>query len=105
VANSSELSPEETTKLRQGFTSAGELSGKLEIFAYCDDIGEAEWNAILSQRRANSVAKAVASIQPDLQIETKGFGSQDPVVPNTNWPARAQNRRAEVLVCAPEAAK
>ncbi len=99
TANSSELAPEEISRLREGFTRAGELKGKLEISAYCDDIGAAEWNVILSQRRANTVAKAVASIQPDLQLETKGLGSDNPVLPNKSWKARAENRRAEVRVC------
>jgi outer membrane protein OmpA-like peptidoglycan-associated protein len=105
VANSAELLPDEIAALREGFTQAGELSGKLEIFAYCDDIGAAKWNSILSQRRANAVAKMVTSIQPDLQLETRGFGSQDPVVPNRTWKARAKNRRAEVRVCSPQLAK
>lgn len=101
VANSSEVAPDELTKLRESFTRAGELKGKLEIFAYCDDIGAADWNLVLSRQRANDVAKAVASIQPQLQLETRGFGSNDPIVPNESWKARAQNRRAEVRICAP----
>jgi outer membrane protein OmpA-like peptidoglycan-associated protein len=101
VANSSELAPDEVTKLRESFTRAGELTGKLEIFAYCDDIGAADWNLVLSRQRANEVAKAVASIQPDLRLETRGFGSNDPMVPNVTWKARAENRRAEVRLCAP----
>lgn len=100
TANSSELSPDEISQLRESFKQAGELSGKLEISAYCDDIGAANWNAILSQRRANSVAKTLASIQSDLQLESKGLGSDNPVVPNDTWKARAENRRAEVRVCA-----
>ena len=102
TANSSELSPEEVANLRKSFSGAGELSGKLKISAYCDDIGAANWNVILSQRRANAVAKAIASIQPDLQLETKGLGSDDPIVPNRTWKARAQNRRAEVRICGPK---
>lgn len=100
IANSSELAPGDITRLRESFSRAGELSGKIEISAYCDDIGAANWNVILSQRRANAVAKAVASIQPDLQLETKGFGSDNPQLPNSTWKARAENRRAEVRICA-----
>lgn len=92
--------PEEIAKLQQGLSSADHAAGKFEVFAYCDDIGEPKWNFILSRRRADVVAKIIASSHPDLQLQTKGFGSEQPAVPNTTWKARAQNRRAEVLTCA-----
>ncbi len=97
--NSAELAPEETTSLQQTLPADRSTVRKVEVLGYCDDIGEAKWNFILSRQRAQTVAKLVAAAFPETPLETAGRGSLDPVGSNQTNKGRAMNRRAVVEVC------
>jgi len=99
--NSAEIAPEESASLQQTLPTDRSTVRKVEVRGYCDDIGEAKWNFILSRQRAQAVAKLVASSFPETPLETEGRGSLDPVGSNKTNKGRAMNRRAMVEVCGP----
>ena len=96
--NSAELAPEEISSL-QHISPGDSTVKKVEVLGYCDDIGEAKWNFILSRKRAESAAKVVAASYPSTPLKTEGLGSLDPVGSNKTNKGRALNRRAVVEVC------
>ena len=110
--------PEEGLKLRELFpvnsyevTAAGmaevdEISkdlaghqGTLTIEGNTDSTGSAKYNMMLSEKRAKAVADEFRRKLEGEKIEivSKGFGEENPLVPNTTPEAKAQNRRVEVF--------
>lgn len=110
--------PEEGLKLRELFdlnsfeiTDAGkaevaEISkdlaghkGTLSIEGNTDSSGSAAYNLKLSEKRAETVANEFRKelTGEEIEIVSKGFGEENPLVPNTSSEARAQNRRVEVF--------
>jgi len=72
---------------------------RLEIIGHTDDIGEANSNLILSQKRAKSCYTYILS-QGVLE-ERVGYGASgenNPIVPNDSKDNRALNRRVEFLL-------
>ena len=72
------------------------------IEGHTDSVGGEEYNIQLSQRRADSVRKALLDkgIGAD-RIATKGYGKRFPVASNKNAAGRQFNRRVEVVVLNP----
>ena len=71
---------------------------KVRIEGHTDDTGKADHNQKLSDARAASVkAYLVAAGIAAARLETKGFGSTKPAVPNSSDMARAANRRVELV--------
>lgn len=61
--------------------------------------GDPNYNVKLGQRRADAVAKALASEGVDSsRISTVSKGENDPAVPNTSSANREQNRRAVFVI-------
>lgn len=110
--------PEEGLKLRELFsvnsyevTAAGlaeidEISqvleghqGTLTIEGNTDSTGAAKYNMMLSEKRAEAVANEFKTRLEgeEIEIVSKGFGEENPLVPNTTPEAKAQNRRVEVF--------
>ncbi|AZV47048.1 thrombospondin [Nautilia sp. PV-1] len=72
---------------------------KIEVAGYTDNIGSAEYNLKLSQKRAEAVKKILVNvygINPQ-RIVAKGYGEAYPLVPNTTETNRALNRRVEIV--------
>lgn len=74
---------------------------KVGVGGHTDSLGTAARNRALSQQRAAAVAAVVTAARPDLVLTVKGFGSADPVAPNSSGgkddpEARAKNRRVEL---------
>jgi OmpA-OmpF porin, OOP family len=66
---------------------------------HTDIEGGPDYNNRLSIKRAQAVAGCLIENGVGAeQVETAGFGSSRPAAPNTSAPARAKNRRAEILV-------
>src|SRR5271155_2097537 len=59
-------------------------------------------NEILSQKRAENVMAFLISqgVKPDL-VSAQGFGETNPIAPNDTAQGRAQNRRVELSLAAP----
>ena len=71
---------------------------KLEIVGHTDNVGGADYNMDLSNRRAASVVAAITQdygIAAD-RLSSSGAGLTAPVAPNDTEDGRAQNRRVEL---------
>ncbi|MBI1173614.1 OmpA family protein [bacterium] len=74
-------------------------SMKLEIGGHTDDVGPADQNLALSQRRAAAVAAYMAAKGIDgSRLTAKGYGKDNPLVPNDSEENRGRNRRIEFKV-------
>jgi OOP family OmpA-OmpF porin len=72
---------------------------KIKVTGHTDNIGTAEYNLGLSQRRAETVAEFLKSLGVDpAKMEVKGEGLARPMFDNRTKAGRAQNRRVEVEV-------
>lgn len=70
------------------------------VLGHTDDIGEADYNLALSQRRAGAVRSIFVDrfgLDPD-RVEAHGVGEARPIVANGTRDGRAANRRIEVLI-------
>ncbi len=69
------------------------------IEGHTDNVGEASYNQVLSQQRADTV-KAYFSQQgiASYRITTKGLGEAQPAASNDNPTGRQQNRRVEIII-------
>ena len=69
------------------------------IFGHTDDVGEADYNQVLSSRRAIAVARVLvdAGVQPE-RILVAGFGEYRPIADNSTEAGRALNRRVELVI-------
>ncbi|SFE74332.1 OmpA family protein [Alteribacillus iranensis] len=85
-----------------------EISGELteyemadvKIHGHTDNQGAASYNKKLSEERAQAVKNFFLE-QGDLEpfhFTTKGFGEEQPLVPNDNEENREKNRRVEILI-------
>ncbi|HUV12311.1 MAG TPA: OmpA family protein, partial [Acidobacteriota bacterium] len=62
-----------------------------------DDIGTAEYNQELSERRAATVREYLVQAGIDTEIiATKGYGKSSPLVAGNSNEARSMNRRVEI---------
>jgi outer membrane protein OmpA-like peptidoglycan-associated protein len=66
------------------------------VEGHTDDRGSESHNENLSARRAQAVAHWLIENRLEKNVEAKGFGNRQPVVPNTNSANRARNRRVEI---------
>lgn len=72
---------------------------KIEISGHTDNVGKPEDNLKLSDNRAESVVKYLASKGINIQrLSAKGYGALQPIAPNSTEDGRSQNRRTELKV-------
>ncbi len=74
---------------------------KLEITieGHTDNIGEKEYNLILSEKRAQSVKDSLVEFSvSSSRINIIGYGEEVPLFENTTKEGRKKNRRAEILL-------
>lgn len=72
---------------------------RVRVDGHTDASGKAAYNQQLSERRAQSVAKALIEIgmQPQ-NIQSRGLGSSQPVADNRTSAGRTENRRVSIVV-------
>lgn len=71
----------------------------LEVAAHTDNVGSAESNQLLSEKRAEAVYVYLTGKGIDgNRLKTKGYGDSDPLVPNDSEENKAKNRRFELIV-------
>jgi outer membrane protein OmpA-like peptidoglycan-associated protein len=69
----------------------------ISVYGYTDDIGTADYNLKLSERRAQAVRDYLVESGVDPKIITsKGYGKSDPRAPGDSAAAHATNRRVEI---------
>jgi OOP family OmpA-OmpF porin len=71
---------------------------KLEVQGHTDNVGSASLNKKLSQDRADAVRKYLVGKGIDgARLTSKGYGMDQPLVPNTDGKNRALNRRVQFI--------
>jgi len=71
----------------------------IDVYGHTDSTGSDTYNQALSERRAVSVANALAARGVRQQrIGTRGYGKTQPIAPNDTDAGRAENRRVEIKV-------
>ncbi len=71
---------------------------RLDVTGHADRTGGAEYNRVLSLRRAQAVAAEVERWGiPEQQIEVRGVGDAQPLVPTGAGVREPQNRRVEII--------
>ncbi|HYZ82833.1 MAG TPA: OmpA family protein [Bryobacteraceae bacterium] len=72
---------------------------RLFVYGHTDDIGQADYNQNLSERRAQSVADYLRQAGvPEEGMHVKGYGKSSPRVNSHTQQARQKNRRVEIGV-------
>lgn len=72
---------------------------RVEVAGHTDAKGDAEVNLVLSQRRANTVAKLLVNHGVLAEkIEARGYGESQPIGDNATDEGRKKNRRIEIRV-------
>jgi peptidoglycan-associated lipoprotein len=76
---------------------AGARTRKVTVEGHTDERGGREYNLALGQKRAETVARAMAllGVNPD-QVEAVSFGKERPAASGSDEAAWARNRRAEI---------
>jgi outer membrane protein OmpA-like peptidoglycan-associated protein len=72
---------------------------RIALYGHTDNTGNSQQNQQLSQQRADAVKQAL--VQKGIKaerIETRGYGAERPIAPNTTPEGRAQNRRTEFVI-------
>ncbi len=71
---------------------------KIQIEGHTCDIGTAEYNLALGERRANSAQKYLEGLGvTSARMSTISYGEERPLVPNKNEAERSKNRRDEFV--------
>lgn len=72
---------------------------RVRIEGHTDDIGEAAFNQLLSEKRAESIKNylVLKGLDPN-RFQTVGYGESKPIADNKTEKGRAQNRRVEFLI-------
>lgn len=74
----------------------------ITVSGHTDNVGNAQFNQDLSQRRANSVARYLINRGVAGQrVSAVGYGLSQPVASNNTEAGRAQNRRTEIRIDPP----
>ncbi len=72
---------------------------RIEISGYTDNVGQADYNQVLSENRAHAVANYLIAASVNAQrIVSRGYGMNSPVTSNEEEQGRAQNRRTELKI-------
>lgn len=97
-----DLKPNAKDNIRKLVNSLNENSETdILVVGHTDNIGRAEYNQGLSERRAASVKSyAVAQGLNAGRIKTKGMGANEPISSNETDAGRAENRRVEIVIVA-----
>jgi len=91
--------------LAKSFVALKEVAGilkenptlQLSIDGHTDNLGKAEYNLALSQKRADAVKKYLATQGIDnARLKAVGYGQERPLTDNKTAAGKAQNRRVEL---------
>lgn len=105
--NSAELTDAARAELdRLVATQRGSKRFFLALQGHADQIGTAEYNLQLSQRRAEAVRRYLVAVHdlPLYRVHILGLGEEKPAEPGRTAEARALNRRVEIHVYSADAA-
>ncbi len=89
---------EQIKAYREDAKSGLSRADKIRITGHTDNIGKADYNMKLSQKRAEAVSAYLKSIGVTVKMEVVGEGLSRPIFDNRTQEGRAQNRRVEIEV-------
>lgn len=97
---SAEILPSSYGLLNQIFSEAVSSQGlKVGVYGHTDNTGDPAKNQTLSEARAESVKNwLLKKGLPAEQIESKGYGDQQPIADNETTAGKAKNRRVEIAL-------
>lgn len=98
--NSSELADGEKEKLEKIAQIVSAFPNDLLISGHTAKVGSPESCQILSEERADSVAKFLIEkgVRDKYHIYTQGFGERVPIATNSTVEGRSRNRRVEITI-------
>ena len=101
------VKPTARENLRNLASSLDQYPGSdLLIAGHTDNVGSDDYNQALSQRRAESAARYLASLGvADSRLLTRGLGEAEPKADNATEAGRSENRRVELAIFANDALK
>ena len=84
---------------RRHASSATPRSSGVEVQGHTDNSGTAEHNQLLSEQRAEAVRAWLVQHGVDAdRLVARGYGQEQPLVPNVTAGNRAQNRRVQFII-------
>lgn len=95
------LRPEARFQLDQIATDIAQYSmtRRIMVEGHTDSTGATSYNQTLSERRADTVRRALTERGIDIsRIRARGMGEMQPVASNSNRSGRQQNRRVEITL-------
>ena len=96
--DSSRIRPDARTVLDQQMSCFQSLTSDVRVEGHCDERGTVDYNALLGQRRAESVKSyLVAGRVSASRVRAVSYGEERPLDTRHNEAAWARNRRAEVI--------
>ncbi|MCU7375427.1 OmpA family protein [Paucibacter sp. O1-1] len=97
--NSEQLNLQQRANLQRIARALSEVGiDGLRIEGHSDNVGEADYNQRLSQRRAAVVAQVLAGAgMKSERLVVRGFGKDKPIADNASESGRAQNRRVALI--------
>ena len=100
VTGSAQISASSMSVLDEIFQDAVTADGtKVLIGGYTDNVGSESINLPLSEQRALSVLNYLKQKgMTSTRLQSKGYGSSNPIASNSNAAGRAQNRRVEISI-------
>ncbi len=98
--DSSDIVGGELEKLNRNIRIMKSNSGlRVQIEGHCDERGGIQYNLALGERRANAIARRMASSGVSKsRISTISMGKEKPIASGSNEDAWAQNRRGNFVV-------
>ena len=105
--NKASLTTEAKSTINEISQVLGKVKGRtIAVEGHTDSIGSVSYNKRLSDSRAASVARELASDGiPKSQMRVQGLGEGVPIATNSTEEGRARNRRVEVIVENPPSVK
>ena len=101
--NNADLTPEARLSVARvaGFLIALDQRDAI-VEGHADNHGAADYNALLSKRRADSIRAGLIEFGVDeARLVSEGYGSQFPIASNDTAEGREQNRRVEIVILKP----
>lgn len=71
---------------------------EIVIQGHTDNIGDAEYNEVLSENRAKAVADYISPNLNHNKISYSGFGDKNPIAQNDTPEGRRKNRRVDIII-------
>ncbi len=79
-----------------------QYNSTVTIIGYSDDLGEANYNQKLSQKRADVIKKVLEVKIRDAKYTAKGIGENVPIFDNTSIIGRHLSRTVQIIVETPK---